>query len=40
MTQVQVQLQLTLQVISSEMEGVPKVEPSPLAGNTTPLFPP
>ena len=38
MRQVQVQLQQTLQFISSEMEGVPTVVPSPLADNTTPLF--
>ena len=38
MRQVQVQLHQTLQFISSEMEGVPTVVPSPLAGNTIPLF--
>ena len=38
MSQVQVQLQQTLPFISSEMEGVPTVVPSPLADNTTPLF--
>ena len=37
--QAKVQVQQTLQFISSEMEGVPTVVPSPLAGNTTPLFP-
>ena len=38
MRQVQVQLQQTLQFISSEMEGVSTVVPSPLADNTIHLF--